>query len=205
MLFSLCCHCQPCFTLGFCTNLRPLGHLPLDWTINNVAKLLHDRRRLRAKSTIQLKDVPRPMTDLLDATDRPDQEWWPWKADHSRQKGFKTYLFWVPPPQLLEQGPKSDAFHLGGQGWSLQLRTCTSGRSLMSQLMAATEVPRWESTQINWVSWIPVSWLWVSLLKGQDIVMKKLTSQARLGALSKANVFPVVRDLSLNPEWQWTR
>ena len=52
----------------------------------------------------------------------------------------ETDLVWMPPPQDLEQTENSVTFHLGGQGWSLQVLTSTSGRSIPRQLTGATGI-----------------------------------------------------------------
>ena len=52
----------------------------------------------------------------------------------------ETDLVWMPPPQDFEQTENSVTFHLGGQGWSLQVRTSTSGRSIPRQLTGATGI-----------------------------------------------------------------
>ena len=48
----------------------------------------------------------------------------------------------MPPPQSLEQPPKSETFQRGGQGWSLHVRTRMSGRGRRRQCTGDTAVSR---------------------------------------------------------------
>jgi hypothetical protein len=73
---------------------------------------------------------------------------WPWRTSWMQS----TRLVCVPPPHDREHSPKSETFHRGGHGWSLHVRTFTSGRSDPRQCAADTAVSTPDDTHTTFDS-----------------------------------------------------